>query len=334
LSSKAISLTTFGYNIPTSGYIGVLMTLQFYVIKQHMEMKIVVTGSLGHISKPLALALIEKGHVVTVISSKPEKRKDIEALGAKAAIGTIEDAAFLAQTFSGADIVYLMEPPFNYVDQNMDIIEQYAKIANNFKHAILQSGVSQVIHLSSIGAHTNKGNGLLASHYAAENILKELPNNVSIKTMRPVGFYYNMLAFVPSIKRMNAIVQNYGGDQKEPWVSPLDIAEIIVEEMEKPFIGRTVRYIASDETSPNEVAQILGKAIGKPDLKWLAIADEQFISNLVGRGFSPRAARGLAEMNAGRINGVLYEDYFLNRPTLSKTKLSHFAGEFATVFNA
>jgi uncharacterized protein YbjT (DUF2867 family) len=45
-------------------------------------MKIVVTGALGNISKPLAIALIENGHQVTVISSNTEKIKNIEALGA------------------------------------------------------------------------------------------------------------------------------------------------------------------------------------------------------------------------------------------------------------
>ncbi len=76
----------------------------------------------------------------------------------------------------------------------------------------------------------------------------------SIKTMRPVGFYYNMFAFMPTIKSQGIIVSNYGGNEKEPWVSPSDIAGVIAEEIEKPFNGRTIRYIASDEVSPNEVA--------------------------------------------------------------------------------
>lgn len=50
-------------------------------------MKIVIAGSLGHISKPLAEILLQKGHLVTVVSSNSEKQIDIEALGAKAAIG-------------------------------------------------------------------------------------------------------------------------------------------------------------------------------------------------------------------------------------------------------
>ena len=46
-------------------------------------MKIIVTGSLGNISKPLTEELVRKGHSVTVVSSKPNKQKAIELLGAR-----------------------------------------------------------------------------------------------------------------------------------------------------------------------------------------------------------------------------------------------------------
>jgi uncharacterized protein YbjT (DUF2867 family) len=210
---------------------------------------------------------------------------------------------------------------------------EYRKLANNYAQAIRQSGVKRVVHLSSIGAHTDKGNGILAFHHIVENILSELPADVSIKFMRPVGFYYNMFAFIPGIKTQGAIISNYGGDDKEPWVSPLDIAAVIAEEMEKPFTGRKVRYIISDEVSPNEVAGILGEAIGKPGLKWVAIPDEQMVNGMIAAGMNPNIAKGMVEMNASRANGILYEDYNRKKPTPGKVKLTDFAKEFAAVFN-
>jgi len=294
-------------------------------------MKIVVTGSLGRIGKPLTEELLQKGNSVTVISSKAEKQNEIEALGATAAIGSILDANFLTDTFKGADIVYLMEPPFNYFDQSMETKNYWENIANCYVQAIQQSGVTKVVHLSSIGAHTGEGVGILDTHHFIENILKQLPDSVSIKTMRPVGFYYNMFAFIPTIKNADAIIQNYSGDEKEPWVSPLDIASAIAEEIEKPFDGRIVRYIASDEVSPNEVAKILGEAIGKLDLKWIEIPDEEFQKNLINIGFNPIAAKGLTEMNASR-RYKLYEDYNQNKPELGKIKVIDFAKDFAAAY--
>jgi uncharacterized protein YbjT (DUF2867 family) len=178
------------------------------------------------------------------------------------------------------------------------------------------------------------GNGILAFHYNVESTLKQLPDDVAIKFMRPVGFYYNMFAFIQTIKTQGAIISNYGGDDKEPWVSPLDIAAVIAEEIEKPFEGRTVRYIASDEVSPNEVAAVLGEAIGKPDLKWIAIPDEQLLNGLKAAGMNPTIAEGFVEMNASRRGGVLYEDYERNKPVPGKVKLTDFAKEFAAVFNS
>jgi len=102
--------------------------------------------------------------------------------------------------------------------------------------------------------------------------------------------------------------------------------------MEKPFEGRTIRYIASEEVSPNEVAQILGEAIGKPGLKWLEIPDEQMLNGMKAAGMNPEIAKGLVEMNAGRRSDVLYEDYKQHKPTLGKVKLTDFAKEFATAF--
>lgn len=295
-------------------------------------MKVIITGSLGHISKPLIEELVQKGNQVTVISSKIGKQKEIEALGAKAAIGLMEDVDFLTSTFEGADIVYLMEPPINFFDHNADTERDWTNIANSYVKAIQQSGITKVIHLSSIGAHTNIGVGMLSAHYYVENILKQLPDNVAIKSMRPVGFYYNMFAFVSTIKTQNVIVQNYGGDEKEPWVSPLDIASAIAEEVALPFDGRTTRYVASDEVSPNEVANILGEAIGKPDLKWVIIPDEQFLNGLLAAGFNVQAANGLVDMNVGRRNN-LYDHYNQHKPTLGKVKLTTFAKEFAAVYN-
>jgi uncharacterized protein YbjT (DUF2867 family) len=299
-------------------------------------MKVVLTGSLGHISKPLAIQLIKQGHTVTVISSKIGRKEEVESIGATPAIGTMHDVEFLSKTFTGADVVYLMEAvgAHRFFDKDLDMFGEIVKIATSYKIAVHNSGVKKVVHLSSVGAHTDEGVGMLSFHYDAENILKELPADVSIKFMRPVGFYYNMLAFIPTIKRTGSIIQNYGGDEREPWVATVDIASTIAEEMEKPFNGRTVRYIASEELSPNEIAKIIGDAISKPDLKWQVIPDEQILNSLLSLGMNPQAAKGLTDMNASRRNSVLYEDYFRNRPQLGKTKVSDYMKEFKAAYDA
>lgn len=299
-------------------------------------MNIVITGSLGNISKPLTTALVQKGHSVTVISSKAERQNDIEALGAKAAIGSIQDAAFLTEAFKGADVLYLMESweaIGSIFDKEVDFIAGFHRIGNNYKQAVEASGVKKIVHLSSVGAHSKTGYGTLTAHHDVETILKQLPEDVSIKFMRPVGFYTNLYRSMQNIKDKSAIVSNHGGDKKEPLVSPLDIAAVIVEEMELPFEGRKVRYIASDEVSPNEIAKIVGEAIGKPDLQWMMISDEQLLDGMLGMGINTKIAEGMVEMQASQRSGKLYEDFYKHKPTYGKVKFTDFAKEFAIAFN-
>jgi len=296
-------------------------------------MKIIITGSLGHISKPLTKELVQKGHTVTVISSKHEKQKDIEALGATAAIGSLEDVKFLTATFTGADAVYTMIPPANFFDHNLDLMVYYRSIGNNYVQAIGQSGVKRVVHLSSIGAHLDKDSGLILGHHEVEVILNKL-SDVAITFMRPVGFYYNLYAFVPKIKNEGLIAANYGADEKLVWVSPIDIAAAIAEEIITPLIGRKIQYVASDELTGNETASILGAAIGKPDLKWILIPGEQWQNGLEAVGMNPQIAAGMVEMFASQHSGELFQDYYLNKPrVMGKVKMTDFAKEFAAAFN-
>jgi uncharacterized protein YbjT (DUF2867 family) len=294
-------------------------------------MKIIVTGSLGNISKPLTKELVQKGHHVTVISSNQEKQKDIEALGATAAIGTMEDADFLAKTFTGADAVYTMVAGGNFFNPDFDLMEYCSKISDNYSQAIQQSGVKRVVHLSSIGAHLDKGTGLIKLHRQAESILGQL-KDVAITFMRPVGFYYNLYIFSGVIKATGMMSSNYGANDVIPWASPIDIATAIAEEIVTPLKGRKVRYVASEELTCNDAASILGAAIGKPDLKWMLITDEQLQSRYEGFGMNKIIAAGLVEMQANMHNGPFYDDYYLNKPTLGKVKLKDFAKEFAAAF--
>ena len=295
-------------------------------------MKFIVTGSLGNISKPLAQELVQKGHRVTVISSKPEKQKDIEAIGAIAAIGTLEDVDFLVSTFTGSDAVYCMVPPNDYFDLSLDLIAYYCRIGNNYAQAIHQSGVKRVVNLSTFGAHLEKGSGILFGAHNVEKILNELSSDVAITHIRPTSFYYNLYGYVDTIKNQGFIAANYGADKIIPWVSPIDIAAAIAEELVTPFVGRKVRYVASEELTGNETASILGAAMGNPDLEWRIITNEQMLSGLESAGMNPQIAAGLVEMYASLYSGLLAEDYYRNKPIMGKVKLADFAKEFAAAF--
>jgi len=294
-------------------------------------MKYVITGSLGNISKPLAEKLVAAGHKVTVISSKAEKVAQIEALGAKAAIGSVEDIGFLTKTFTGADAVYTMVPPnFGAGDWKKYI----GSIGENYAAAIKAAGVKNVINLSSIGAHMPDGCGPVSGLYFAEKALNGL-DGVNVKHLRAGFFFQNFFGNIGMIKHMGIIGGNYGDGTTLTLVHTNDIAEAAAEDLlGLSFKGQSVRYVVSDEKTTHEVASILGKAIGKPDLPWIDFKDEDTFAALVQAGLSEEIAKNYAEMGAATRNGVMAAEYNANRPTVfGKTKLEAFAKVFGAIYS-
>ena len=294
-------------------------------------MKFIVTGSLGNISKPLAEKLIAAGHSVTVISNKADKTAQIEALGAKAAIGSVDDVDFLTKTFAGADAVYTMVPP-NF---GATAWKKYiAGIGENYAEAIHASGVKNVVNLSSMGAHMPEGCGPVSGLFFVEKALNAL-DGVNVKHLRPGFFYTNFLANAGMVKHMGIIGGNYGENATLVIVHPNDIAEVAAEELlDLSFKGKSVRYIASDEKTTNEVAAILGKAIGKPELPWVNFTDEETLGGMLQAGVPEEIAKNYAEMGAAMRSGEMDSDYLKNKPAVfGRTKFEAFAPVFAAVYS-
>jgi uncharacterized protein YbjT (DUF2867 family) len=293
-------------------------------------MKIIVTGSLGNISRPLATELVQQGHAVTVISSQPERRAAIEALGATAAIGSFEDADFLAATFAGADALYAM---IGGGHRELDSRAYFQRIARHYAQAIQQAEVRRVVHLSSWGAHRDQGTGGILGSHDAEEILAVVPG-LTLTHLRPASFFTNYYGFVGMIKGAGFLGANCPGSYRVALVHPRDIAAAAAEELTRPAAaaGRTIRYVASDERTQDEVAQALGAAIGRPDLRWVAFTDEQMQANLLQNGLPASVAADIVDIYASMSNGTLGEDYAQHKPALGKVKLEEFAQEFAATF--
>lgn len=292
-------------------------------------MKITVTGSLGHISQPLTRDLVQNGHEVLVISSSIRRRKDIEAAGASAAIGSILNQDFLQKTFQGADAVYCMVPP----DLSQpDPISYYERVGRCYEQAIRKTGVRRVIHLSSYGAHLTSGTGFITGSNRIENLLNAIPD-ILLTHVRPTSFYYNLLRYIPMIKTAGFIGDVYGGDDRILMVHPQDIAKAISREIAKTTDIDRVVYVTSDEKTCNEIAILLGTAAGIPDLEWKALPKTAVFTALVNAHVPENAASMLVELGEAVHNGRLREDFDRKSPLSGKIKLEDFAGEFARAFH-
>lgn len=293
-------------------------------------MKYVLTGSTGNISKPIAASLIAAGHEVTVISSDAGKKQTIESLGAKAAIGDVNDLEFLVRTFAGADAVYLMIPPVWTPEDWPAFMKQ---IADNYAKAIKGSGVQKVVQLSSIGAHLGYGAGPINGLAHLEKELDKL--DIDVLHLRPSYFYTNLLSMAGLVKNAGIMGSNFGkADEKFVLVHPSDIAAVAVQRLQAlDFKGHSHQYISSDVRTFAEIGKAIGSAIGKPELPWVQFSDEDAYNGMLGAGLQKTIADGYLEMGQGIASGIVQEDYFQSGASpQGKVKLEDFAREFAGAF--
>ena len=288
-------------------------------------MHIIITGSLGNISRPLTQKLVQAGHQVTVISSSQNKAEEIKSLGASAAIGSVEDVEFLSDTFKGADVIYTMTPNnWGAADQRLFS----ASVGKNYAEAIKKSGVKNVVNLSSIGADLPDGTGPIKGLYDVENSLNAL-ENVNIKHLRAAFFYTNFYNDIPMIKNLGFTGSNFGADTLMVLVHPKDIASEIAKQIETGFEGKTFRYVYSDEQKASKVAQILGQAIGKPELAWVEFTSDQALQGMLQAGLPEPVAKNYVEMGEAMGAGLLSRDFNQHKPEAGTTPLEAFAQEFA-----
>jgi uncharacterized protein YbjT (DUF2867 family) len=292
--------------------------------------KYIITGSLGNISKPIVEGLVKAGKIVSVITSDPNKVDAIEKIGAKAIVGSVQDAEFIKKAFEGAEVVYTMIPPIWKTDNWRKSLNE---VGENYAKSIASNGIKYVVNLSSIGAHLGNGVGPVDGLADFENLLNVIPA-LNVKHLRPSFFYYNFFAQIGLVKQAGIFGANYGDDdQKIFLVDPKDIASAALEELlNLNFTGNSIRYIIGDERTGKEIAQVLGKAIGK-EIPWVVFTDEQQKQGMLQAGLPETHAEGYTQMGVAIRTGKMMEDARKSRPAFTSTKLEQFAKEFAAAFN-
>ncbi len=182
----------------------------------------------------------------------------------------MEDADFLTSSFTGAEVIYIMLP----LNFSVGDLHAYLRnIAQNYAQAIKQSGVKRMIFLSGWVA------GVIDAYKDFENIFNNLPD-VSVTHIRPGYFYSNFFESMEMIRDKGIIAATFGGEDKIVFSAPSDIADAIANEIQESHQGERIRYVASDGMTCNEAAEIIGTAIGKPQLKWVTLSDDEMQTGL------------------------------------------------------
>ena len=291
---------------------------------------VVLMGANGNITSRLAKLLLGQGGKVRVIGRDAAHMKSLKEAGAELAVGSAADAAFLAQQFKGADAVYAMIPP----EYSSPDHRKYQNVVGEaIAQAIVKSGVTSVVSLSSGGASLPDGTGPIAGLHDQEERLKKL-SSVNILHLRAAYFMENHLHAIGLIKAFGVYPGMIAPDVPMAMIAVQDIAAHAARELvQLNFKGQSVRHLVGPrEYTMSEAAGILGAAIGKPDLKYVKGDPAQAKAGMVQSGFSQNVADLFEEMSNALSDGRITRSIDAASTIHAPTTLEQFAPVFKAAF--
>ena len=263
----------------------------------------VIMGATGNTGSIVAKALLGRKEKVRAIGRSADRLESLAAEGAEPFVGDVNDAAALTKAFSGAKAVYAMIPPSmtsnNYrADQD--------QITNAIAAAVQQAGVKYVVSLSSVGADQPQGNGQVAGLHYLEQTLNQIPD-LNALHLRPGYFMENTLAQIGIIKTFGTTAGPVRSDLALPMIATRDIGNAAANALlALDFTGKqTHELLGERDLSYAEAATIIGKAIDKPELKYLQLPDEQLRGAFMQMGMSANVAGLILEMSAALNSGSM-----------------------------
>jgi uncharacterized protein YbjT (DUF2867 family) len=261
----------------------------------------VVTGATGHTGSVVAKTLLKKGARVRVIGRSPDRLKNLTTEGAEPFDADLTDAAAVAKAMAGAKAAYVMIPP-NI--SSSDVLGYQKRVVDSLASALKAAGVGHVVTLSSVGADKAERTGPVVGLHYLEQQLNSI-DGLNVLHLRAGYFMENTLGQAAAVQKMGTTVGPLRADLKLPMIATRDIGEAAANALfSLDFRQKQTRELLGQrDLTMAEATQIIGKAIGKSDLKYAQLPDEQVKPALMQMGMSANMADLILEMSAALNSG-------------------------------
>lgn len=292
-----------------------------------MSNTIVVTAATGNIGSKLVKHLVARKLKVRAIARNKQKLELLAQAGAEISVVDVQSTDAVSNAFSGAKAVFTLVPP-NITSPN--VRAYYAQVTDVYLNALQKAGVKNVVNLSSVGAHLPDKTGPILGLRELEQRLDKL-TNVNVLHLRPAYFMENLFLQLDLIKNMGITGSPLRADFETPMIATDDIATVAAERLEKlDFTGtkNTSELLGQRHLTMNEVTQVIGKAIGRSDLKYVQFPYEDAKKAMIGMGLSENFAAGLIEMNRSMNEGVLKGVEVRSSKNTTPTSIEQFVAKY------
>lgn len=266
----------------------------------------IVTGATGNTGSVVAGQLLARGQKVRVIGRSADRLQALASKGAEPFVADLTDAAALIKAFTGAQGVYVVIPPNA---KSNDFRAEQGRITDAFVQALERARVKQAVTLSSIGADKPAGTGPIAGLHELEEKINRV-GELNVLHLRAAYFMENTLAQAGIIHALGKTAGPLRPEVKVPMIATRDVGVAAAQALlAADFRGHETRELLGPrDLSYNDVTAIIGKAIGKPDLSYVQLPDEQLRPALQQMGLSANVAGLILEMsaaiNAGHVRAL------------------------------
>jgi uncharacterized protein YbjT (DUF2867 family) len=260
-------------------------------------------GATGNTGQVAAQKLLSEGKQVRVLGRSADRLSTLAAAGAEPFVCDINDTATLTNAFAGASAVYAMIPPSMTSE---DYRAEQERAANSIAAAIEQAKVDYAVTLSSVGADKESGTGPVVGLHRMERSLNRIPG-LNVLHLRAAYFMENTLSLIGTIQAMGLAAGPLRADLMLPMIATRDIGTAAADALLRLNFEhhQTRELLGQRDLTMAEVARIIGAAIGKPDLKYLQVGDDQLRPALLGLGLSSNMADLILEMGRALNSGYM-----------------------------
>ena len=263
----------------------------------------VIIGASGNTGSVVATNLLAHGEKVRAIGRDTKRLESLVQKGAEAFVANATDAATLTQAFTGAKAVYLLIPP-NPGTPN--VREDQERVSDALVAAAQKAGVEYAVVLSSIGADKpDKTGPVIGLH----NLEQKLNGVSALKAvyLRAGYFMENLLPQVGVIQNFGVVGGPLRSDLKLAMIATRDIGAAAAEALLKlDFTGKQARELLGQrDLTYQEVASVIGQAIGKPGLGYMQFPPAQLKPALTQMGMSANMADLILEMAEALNSGYM-----------------------------
>jgi uncharacterized protein YbjT (DUF2867 family) len=186
-----------------------------------------------------------------------------------------------------------------------------------------------VIFLSNINAQYEDGTGIILGLHDMEKRLDGL-GIPELVHLRPAMFMENHLNAIGLIAQSGVYGAAYKPNAALPMIATKDVGAIAAQLLaEESFRQPHIRELLGPrDYTMTETAQVLGTAIGKPDLKYVQFPYENARKAILGTGLSTSYVDGVIELvrsfNEGKLHAM---EQPRSAQNTTSTTLQEFAGD-------